>query len=518
MSAKPRPGARSFIVWGATSGAGKSLLATALCRWAANRGIDVVPFKAQNMSNHARVVAAGDGSDDGEGAEIGSAQWLQALAARRTPCTDMNPVLLKPERDTASQVVLHGRVAPALAAMPWRERSVPLAAAARESFERLHARHELVVIEGAGSPAEINLAGSDYVNLATARWARDSGPAQALLVADIDRGGAFAHLYGTWRLLPDDLRPLLGGFVLNKFRGDAALLAPGPAQLQALTGVPLAGVLPMWRDHGLPDEDGLFDNGPAHGGIGHANGDGTALRLAVVATPRASKLDEFQPLHALPGVQLVWARRAGDLDGADWVVLPGSKSTIADLTWLRGAGFEPRLQRHAAAGRPLLGVCGGLQMLGKRLHDPDGVDGEPCAAAAGLGLLPLVTHYRAPKRLRVQPARFPPLAAPWQALDGVQVDGYEIRCGHTTQDADPASAPAAAALHARDGSVIGWQRGAVLGLTLHGVFENPAALQALFAAAVPTLDARLDALAGFAERHLGAATLERWLCGGTAVR
>ncbi len=246
---------RTLIVWGCTSGAGKSWLATALCRAAARRGLRVAPFKAQNMSNNARVVALQAG---GYG-EIGSAQYLQALAARVAPSVHMNPVLLKPESDTASQVVLCGVAQPALKGLPWRDRSLLLAKAAQASFETLAQQHELIVVEGAGSPAEINLAAHDYVNLGTARWAQAAGPLASLVVSDIDRGGAFAHLFGTWALLPDDLKPTLAGFVLNKFRGDAALLAPGPAMLQALTGVPIAAVLPMQRHHGLPDEDGVFD-------------------------------------------------------------------------------------------------------------------------------------------------------------------------------------------------------------------------------------------------------------------
>jgi len=492
MTGARRP--RTLVVWGTSSGAGKSLLATALCRWAARRGIDVAPYKAQNMSNNARVVPHPDG---GSG-EIGSAQYWQALAARVPPTVDMNPVLLKPERDTASQVVVHGRVAPALAAQPWRERSAELAAAARASLARLLARHELVVVEGAGSPAEINLADCDYVNLDAARWARAAGPLRALLVCDIDRGGAFAHLYGTWRLLPDDLRGHLAGFVLNKFRGDAALLAPGPQQLEALTGVPLAGVLPMWRDHGLPDEDALAEHdGAAHRPSGGSGG----LRIAVVAAPGLSNLDEFEPLRHLSGVRLRWARSAADLAGAELVVLPGSKATLADLAWLRAQRLDVAIAAHAAAGRPLLGVCGGLQMLGHTLHDPDGVDGGGAVAAApGLGLLPLVTRFAAPKRLSRQRARFTPLAPPWQALSGVEVEGYEIRCGRTDI---VAGAAADVILHASDGSPIGWQRGPVLALYLHGLFETPEVIGRLFGGNLPSLEQRLEALADAVERHLG---------------
>jgi len=486
MTTRPR----TLVVWGTSSGAGKSLLATALCRWAVRAGLDVAPYKAQNMSNNARVVPHPDGGCG----EIGSAQYLQALAARVPPAVDMNPVLLKPERDTASQVVLHGRVAPALSALPWRERSALLAEAARVSLARLLARHELIVIEGAGSPAEINLAEHDYVNLDAARWARAAGPTHALLVTDIDRGGAFAHLYGTWCLLPADLRGHLAGFVLNKFRGDAALLAPGPQQIEALTGVPLAGVLPMWRDHGLPDEDAPAASDDA---VGPPSGAGA--RIAVVAPPGISNLDEFEALHHLRGVQRRWARQPADLVEADWIVLPGSKCTLADLAWLRAQQLDAAILRHAAAGRPLLGICGGLQMLGESLHDPDGVDGGPAGTVPGLGLLPLVTRFAAPKRLRRQQVRLSRLHGPWQALSGAEVEGYEIRCGSTRSTAYDACH---AVLHAGDGGPIGWQRGPVLGLYLHGLFENPAVLQRLFGACAPSLDRRLDALADALERHL----------------
>ena len=483
----------ALMVWGASSGAGKSLLATALCRWAARQGLDVAPFKAQNMSNNARVVPAPDG---GLG-EIGSAQYFQALAARQPPQVDMNPVLLKPERDTASQVVLQGRADAALSRQPWRERSAALAAAARRSFERLAARHDLLVIEGAGSPAEINLAPQDYVNLGTARWARELGAFSALLVADIDRGGAFAHLHGTWALLPDDLRGALAGFVLNKFRGDAALLAPGPEQLRALTGVPLLGVLPMRRDHGLPDEDGLHAPPPA-------NSHGP--RIAVVAWPHLSNLDEFQPLAA--AARLRWARSAGELDDADWIVLPGSKQVSGDLAWLRAQGLAEAIERHARRGRPLLGICGGLQMLGRVLDDPEGADGDAHGPLPGLGLLPLATRYAAPKRLRAAPVRFgSALATPWQGLSGLALPAYEIRCGRT----EPIDADATPALFDREGQAIGWQQGSVLGIAAHGLFEDAAALRALLGRSVRTLDDSLDGLADLVDEHLGAATLRALL-------
>ena len=492
----------ALMVWGASSGAGKSLLATALCRWAARQGIDVAPFKAQNMSNNARVVPGADGA----AGEIGSAQYFQALAARVAPQVDMNPVLLKPERDTASQVVLQGRVDADLSRQPWRERSPALAAAARASFERLAAAHELLVIEGAGSPAEINLAPQDYVNLGSARWARERGSLRALLVADIDRGGAFAHLYGSWALLPHDLQGALAGFVLNKFRGDSALLAPGPQQLEALTGVPLLGVLPLLRDHGLPDEDGI-------GGVGgsqsvpaaHASGP----RIAIVAWPHISNLDEFQPLAAV--AQLRWARSAAELDGADWIVLPGSKQVSGDLAWLRARGMAEPIVRHARQGRPLLGVCGGMQLLGEGLDDPDGVDGQAHGPLPGLGLLPLSTHYAAPKRLRAAQVSFGALRGAWQGLSGLAPAAYEIRCGRTEVTRSEVATGGSAVLFDAAGEAIGWQAGNVLGVAVHGLFEDAAVQRALFGEPVRTLDHTLDALADLIDAHLGAATLRALL-------
>ncbi|MCM3566035.1 cobyric acid synthase [Hydrogenophaga intermedia] len=492
------------MVWGTSSGAGKSLLATALCRWAAQRGIDVAPFKAQNMSNNARVVP-GLAQHDETYAKIGAAQYFQAIAARVTPSVDMNPVLLKPERDTASQVVLHGQVAPHLAKLPWRERSVHLAEAARESFVRLSAQHELLVMEGAGSPAEINLAAHDYVNLGAARWARAAGEFSALLVADIDRGGAFAHLFGTWTLLADDLKPTLVGFVLNKFRGDAQLLAPGAQQMQALSGVPVVGVLPMQQDHGLPEEDGVFDDRPT----GHPQKG--RLRVAIVAYPRISNIDEFQPLRQVPGLQVGWVRQPSELAAADWIILPGSKQVSGDLQWLRERGLDVAIARHAAAGRKILGVCGGLQMLGQSLDDPAGVDGA-VGSMPGLGLLPLSTRYELPKRVLQVQARFATLAAPWQSLGGVQAHAYEIRTGVTRlQDSAVDCAACTVALRDHRGDAIGWQCGPVLGVYAHGLFEEASVVRALFGVRTRTLDASLDRLADFVDRHMQRHVLERML-------
>ena len=468
--------ARAVMVLGTTSGAGKSWLATALCRWYERRGLKVAPFKAQNMSNNARVVPG----VDGRLGEIGSAQYFQALAARRTPDVRMNPVLIKPERDTASQVVVMGEVRPDLAAVPWRERSEALWPFAREALQGLMHDNDLVVIEGAGSPAEINLHASDYVNMRTALAAQ----AACLLVTDIDRGGAFAHLYGTHQLLPEAERRLLRGFVLNRFRGDASLLPPGPQQLQQLTGVPTLAVLPMWRGHGLPEEDGVFDDAPT----------GKGLRIAVVAYPRISNLDEFQPLRSLPGVRLSWAREPGDLADADWVILPGSKHTSGDLAWLRSQGLDVAIALHASTGRRVLGLCGGLQMLGDDLIDPHGVDGE----GPGLGLLPLVTRFDLHKHLAAATMRFGAVQGAWSALSNVEAHGYEIRHGRTELSS---GASASAVLTNGQGETIGWQRGNVLGLYAHGLFESAPVLRALFGAEIKPLDAVFDGLADFIDLH-----------------
>jgi adenosylcobyric acid synthase len=472
--------ARGVMVLGTTSGAGKSWLATALCRWYARQGLRVAPFKAQNMSNNARVVAGG---------EIGAAQYFQALAARAEPEVRMNPLLLKPERDTHSQVVLLGQVDEALTRMPWRGRSEKVWPVVADALDQLRAQNEVIVIEGAGSPAEINLQSSDIVNLRVARHAA----ARCLLVTDIDRGGAFAHLYGTWALLPPEDRALLRGFVLNRFRGDATLLAPGPEQLQALTGVPTVATLPMWWGHGLPEEDGVFDDRATASGAVHTT-------IAVVAYPRISNLDEFQPLKNVPGVRLVWARTPAALAGADWVILPGSKHTSGDLAWLRAQGLDAAVASHAAAGKRVLGICGGLQMLGEALVDTHGIDGN----APGLGLLPLVTAFAPEKTVRRTDAVFGGVQGPWSALSGVGCAGYEIRHGQTAQH------PAMAAGRPVLANGLGWQnaQGNVLGVYLHGLFEDAAVLHALFGAAAPTLDSVFEGLADYVDAHFAPGVLK----------
>jgi len=462
---------RALAVQGASSSAGKSLLTTALARALRRRGIDVVPFKAQNMSNNARVV---------DGGEIGTAQYLQALAAGVEPEVRMNPVLVKPEGNDRSQVVVLGRPDVELSRMAWRGRGERLWPAIERSLRDLLDDHELVLIEGAGSPAEINLRDTDLANMRTATLAG----AQVLLVADIDRGGAFAHLYGTFALLSADERSRIAGFVLNKFRGDPTLLPPGPERLQQLTGVPTLGVVP-WLDHGLPDEDGAAMPGRVDG----------AASVAVVRYPTASNLDEFKALEQVADVR--WVGTAGEIDGVDLVVLPGSKHVAADLAWLSRSGLAAAIRGRVASGLPVLAICGGMQMLGERIEDAAGVDGS----AKGLGLLPIATTFDRAKRAERIATRFRPLAEPWTALSGKGLAGYEIRHGQSV-----ATAPVTEALP--DG--LGFAKGSVLGVYPHGLFEQPQLLADLFGA-VPTrsLERAFEGLADAVEEHIDVAALRR---------
>jgi adenosylcobyric acid synthase len=469
--------AAAVMVCGTSSGAGKSLLTTALARFYANQGLKVAPFKAQNMSNNARVVAGG---------EMASAQYLQALAARCAPHVRMNPVLLKPETDTRSQVILLGRRDEALSAMEWRRRAQHLWPTVETCVAELLAGHDLVIIEGAGSPAEINLQSTDIVNMRVAMAA----DAATLLVCDIDRGGAFAHLYGTHQLLPPAQRAMIRGFVLNKFRGDPQLLEPAPEMLRSLTGIPLLGVLPMWRDHGLPEEDGVFDS--------RSSGEG--FSIAIVAYPRISNLDEFAPLRRVPAASVSWARRVDTVRGADLLILPGSKHVADDLDWLRRTGLDAAITRHVRAGKPTLAICGGLQMLGGELLDPQGVEG----AAQALGLLPIVTEFQRNKKYRRGVYSFARLNGFWAPLTGLSFEGYEIRHGTTRTLRGAQDAPVLEPALPDD---CGWQQGQVLALYTHGIFEDGAVLRALFGAEVPTLEDTFEGLAAYVERYIGASAL-----------
>jgi adenosylcobyric acid synthase len=473
--------ARAVMVCGTTSGAGKSFLATALAGWYARRGLKVAPFKAQNMSNNARVVAGG---------EMGSAQYFQALAARCIPDVRMNPILLKPEADNRSQVILLGQRRDDLSSMEWRARAERLWPTVESCLGELLAEYDVVVIEGAGSAAEINLQATDIVNMRVA----EAAAAATLMVCDIDRGGAFAHLYGTYQLLPPQHRALLRGFVLNKFRGDVDLLAPGPQMLETLTGIPTLAVLPMWREHGLPEEDGVFDSRRS----------GSGLSVVVVAYPHISNLDEFASLKQVRSLSLSWAREAQTIAGADLLVLPGSKNVAADLAWLRQRGLDAAIAAHVSADKPTLAICGGLQMLGSELRDPHGVEG----ASQGLGLLPYATEFQRQKRYRRGSYTLAPLAGFWAALSGVSFDAYEIRHGETLPCQPGSSSLNLKSAVAENG---GWQYGQTLALYLHGMLESPAVVRALFGCDTPTLADSLAGLADFIDGRFAPGVLDSLL-------
>jgi adenosylcobyric acid synthase len=447
------------MVLGCTSSAGKSLLVTALARWFYRQGVDVAPFKAQNMSNNARVV---------EGGEIGVAQWLQSLAAGQVPSLNMNPVLVKPEADTRSQVVVNGHVRHYLTEMPWLDRGESLWSAMSTAFDDLHSQHELIVIEGAGSPAEINL--PDQVNNRTLLHA----DGVALLVVDIDRGGAFAHLYGTWSLVPESTRERLAGYVLNKFRGDPSLLEPGSTLLGDMTGLRLGGIVPMLH-HGLPDEEGAIIRQPR---------EGAEAVVGIVRYPYASNLDEF---HLVPrSAALHWITTPSDVDRCDLVILPGSKHVAADMAWLKGRGLDEVIVRRAASGKTILGICGGAMMLGTHVADVHAVEG----ATMGLGLLPLHTDFDPTKITEPVTVRFSEMTTPFDALTGIVAEGYEIRNGRVVGDGC-ALAP------------LVWGRGPVLATTAHGLLENSGVLQALFGRrADSSLEATFDFLADVVDEHL----------------
>jgi adenosylcobyric acid synthase len=451
------------MLQGTSSGVGKSLLATAFCRIFARGGFRVAPFKAQNMSLNAAVTA--------DGGEVGRAQAAQAEAAGVEATVEMNPILLKPETDDRSQLVVRGRAIARVSFGEYRARQAELAPIVAECLARLRATHDVVVIEGAGSPAEINLRDADLVNMHVARLA----DAPVLLVGDIDRGGVFGALVGTLALLPPADRARVAGLIINRLRGDAEILRPGLEELHALTGVPVLGVVPWITERLVPSEDSLD--------LTAASGDDAAVvDIAVVRLPRLANFDDFEWLAAEPGVRVRWVTSAAALGGADLIVLPGSKSTLADLAWLRERRLADAIVAAAAAGRPVLGVCGGYQMLGRTLLDPDGVESST-ASAPGLGLLPVETVFvRDKTTVRVR-ARATGAPGPFERAAGVLADAYEIHAG-VTRLLDPTVARplavvsrAGSAVEDRDGAADA--TGTVTGTYLHGIFQSGAARRAL---------------------------------------
>lgn len=466
----------ALMILGTHSNAGKSLLATAFCRILARRGLSVAPFKAQNMSNNAGVTP--------EGGEMGRAQLTQAEAAGIAPHTDMNPVLLKPETGpdgrSRSQVILDGRPAGYLAGDNWFRRKAELWDSVAAAYDRLARRFDVVILEGAGSPAEINLKAGDIVNLRMARHAK----AACLLVGDIDRGGVFAALAGTVLLLDEAERQQIQGFVINKFRGDARLLGNATELLaQHAFQIPTLGIIPYLPGLEIPDEDAValeqrphrFARGAAEAHIsdtGRPQSSGGAwngVQIGVVRLPHIANFDEFSVFDAEPSVQLHYLDSPQPGIALDALIVPGTKSTLADLGWLRRTGMDRFILHAAQAGMPVVGICGGYQLLGRTLHDPFGLEGGPQTPVEGLDLLPIATEFSPAKTTHQVKVRL---------AQGEVVRGYEIHTGQTTLF--PGATPLGVLVERSGLQVVDAPEGAVAaegriwGTYLHGIFENDA--------------------------------------------
>ncbi|MDQ0741604.1 cobyric acid synthase [Pseudomonas sp. W4I3] len=480
----------TLMVQGTTSDAGKSTLVTALCRWLVRQGVAVAPFKPQNMALNSAVTA--------EGGEIGRAQAVQAQAANLAPHTDMNPVLLKPNSDTGSQVIIHGRAVTSMNAVAYHDYKAIAMQAVLASHARLSQAYGVVMVEGAGSPAEINLRANDIANMGFA----EAVDCPVLLIADINRGGVFAHLVGTLELLSPSEQARVQGFIINRFRGDIALLQPGLDWLQARTGKPVVGVLPYVMDLHLEAEDGIDQR--------QIDKAAQVLKVVVPVLPRISNHTDFDPLRLHPQVDLQFVGPGQPIPAADLIILPGSKSVRSDLTYLRANGWDSAVARHLRYGGKVLGICGGLQMLGEQVHDPLGLEG-PVGSSDGLGLLAFSTTLEQEKQLRNVRGRL--------LLENAEVSGYEIHAGVTT-----GQALSKAAVLLDDGRSDGAQSadGQILGTYLHGLFETPAACSALLRWAglqnVQEVDYHalrerdIERLADMVENHLDTDLLRR-LCG-----
>ncbi|HET6627586.1 MAG TPA: cobyric acid synthase [Nocardioidaceae bacterium] len=483
----------SLLVAGTTSDAGKSVLTTGICRWLRRQGVRVTPYKAQNMSNNSMVTA--------DGAEIGRAQWIQAIAAGAEPEAAMNPVLLKPGSDRRSHVVLMGKPYGELDASSFAGARSDLEDAAYAAYDELRSRHDVVVCEGAGSPTEINLRAHDFVNMGLAQH----GQIPTIVVGDIDRGGVFAAMYGTLKLMPDDDQALLKAFVVNKFRGDESLLAPGLEMLSEATDRPVLGVVPWLPGLWLDSEDAVDVEGRRV--LEGARGE-PVLRVAVVRFPRMSNFTDIDALAVEPNVDVRFVAGPDDVLEADLVVLPGSRATIEDLSWLRERGLEGALVERHRGGQPVLGICGGFEMLGQHIADPDAVESAAPRSVVGLGLLPVRTRFVAGKTL----------GRPRGTALGHEVVGYEIHHGEVS-------------VRAGEAFLEGCRDGATWGTLWHGALENDGFRRAFLVQVAddanlrdwrPRADtvfaarreSRLEALADAVEEHLDTDLLKSIIGGG----
>lgn len=480
--------AKTVMVQGTTSDAGKSTLVVALCRWLARQNVRVAPFKPQNMALNSAVAS--------DGGEIGRAQAVQAQAARILPHSDMNPVLLKPNSDTGAQVIIHGHSIGNMHAVDYHAYKQTARAAVFASHARLSQQYQAVVVEGAGSPAEINLREGDIANMGFAEQAN----CPVILIADIDKGGVFAHIVGTLALLSESEQARVVGFVINRFRGDLSLLQGGLDWLERETGKPVIGVLPYLHGLHLEAEDALPPS--------QARGRGCAskLRIIVPVLPHISNHTDFDPLRLHPQVEFNFVKLDENIPAADLIILPGSKAVRTDLGWLRNYGWEEAILRHLRYGGKVIGICGGLQMLGENIHDPLGLEGE-AGSGAGLGLLELETTLAAEKQLRNVRGML--------TLGSAPVAGYEIHAGISAGRA--LEYPALQLEHGADGAIS--TDGQIFATYLHGLFESSAATDALLRWAglhdpvTPDYhlrrEAEIDRLTDTLEHHLDMALLRR---------
>lgn len=478
----------ALMLLGTGSDVGKSLLVAGLCRLFTRRGLRVRPFKPQNMSNNAAVTP--------DGGEIGRAQALQALACGVAPNRHMNPVLLKPQSDVGSQVVVQGEVLANATARDYTRLKPSLLPRVLDSFARLSAEADLVVVEGAGSAAEVNLRAADIANMGFA----EAADLPVVLVGDIDRGGVLAQVVGTHALLPEAERARVRGYLINKFRGDPTLFDPALEIISGRTGWPSCGVVPWFgRARDLPAEDAMaLDQAPA---AGRPGGAGVRVRVAVLRLSRVANFDDFDPLAAEPEVALTWVQPGQPVPGdADVVIIPGSKATLADLAFLRAQGWDVDIAAHLRRGGRVIGICAGYQMLGRRVRDPDGIEGPP-GEAPGLGLLDVETVMQGPKTLRQ--------AAGQEVGSGLRVAGYEMHMGRT--HGPDRNRPWLHLDGAPDGAVAA--DGRVRGCYLHGLFAADAFRRAVLGLSGPVVDyaagveAALDALADHLEAAVDVAAL-----------
>ncbi len=435
--------AKNIMIQGTMSNAGKSLLCAGLCRIFKQDGFKVAPFKSQNMALNSFITK--------DGFEMGRAQVVQAEAAGKEPDVRMNPILLKPTTDVGSQVIVNGRPIGNMRAMEYYRRKREFVPAVMEAYSSLAAENDIIVIEGAGSPAEINLKQEDIVNMGLAKLV----DAPVLLVGDIDRGGVFAQLYGTVALLDPDERARVKGTVVNKFRGDKKILEPGLEILERLCGVPVAGVVPYLHVD-IDDEDSLSER--------FGKGAKKLIDIAVIKLPRISNFTDLAPFERFENVSVRYIERPSELGEPDMIVIPGTKSTISDLVWLRECGLEAKIKQAASRNTPVFGVCGGYQMLGTRIADPENVESSGISEIGGMGLLPIETVFEGEKIQRQTEGVFCGIEGVFAGLNGVRYEGYEIHMGRSGKASPVVS------------------RGCVYGSYIHGIFDAEGAAKAVLKA------------------------------------